>query len=134
MGSQETEKREPFTYKSNSYFEKLPPCVVKTENLKRLFEILGESVREAAQLEISSLERPPDQAQEDFDKLKEYVQTLYVVSVVIIGSKGEYIQTDSPDVFETRQLPDTIDEIAFDTSFKYKALVPDRVPSNRIRV
>jgi len=127
------EKTGAFTYRSNSYFEKLPSCALKIEDLKRLLEILDDSVKEAGELEVSTLKKSLGQTQEDFEALKEYVRSIYVVSVVIIGSRGEYIQTDSSNSFNTGKLPQSISKVIFDTSLKFKALTQDRWPVNRIK-
>jgi len=123
-----------FTYKSASFTKKLPTCVLKLEDLKRIFEVLKESVREAADLEVKSLRQAKDQSEKEFKAIIDYAKDLFVVRVVIISAKEEYLQTDSPDVFDQNKLPPVINQVIFDTSLKYKALEQNRFPLNWIRV
>ncbi len=120
-------------YKSSQRFAKIPSCTFDVAYLKKLFEILNDINREAAQLEISKLNKTPGQSDSDFEKLKELAISLYKINIEIFGSKGEYIISESPEVFGEAHLPDYVTKVIFDNSVRFKMAVKSD-PQFRVRV
>jgi len=122
-----------FVYKSNQRFSNLPSCSFDIEYLKKLYNIMSEKNIEAANLEIGSLKKAPAQTDEDFSRLKEYLKSLYKVTIEMTGSQGEYIFSESPDILNKESLPDRINSVVFDNSVKYNFELK-KDPSNKLKI
>jgi hypothetical protein len=120
-------------YKSNQRFSALPSCCFDIEFCKRLYSAIAEKSAEAAEIEVGLLTRNPSQTEDDFNNLKEYARNLYKVTIQIIGSQGEFITSESTDVFKDENLPDQINSIIYDNSIKYNFELK-KDPLNKIRV
>jgi len=127
-------KEKDYTYKSNYRLKNLPSCSLDLCYFKKLYEILKKVTEEGSQIEISQLRKKEGEADEIFEKLKNNARKLYKVSIQIFGAKGEYIFTESPNVFDDSRLPDTITKITFDNTSKFKDIPQQREQINRFRV
>jgi len=107
-------------HKSNLRHSKLPTCSFKLVFFKRLFNIVQDINEEAINLAISDLRKNPDQTDEDFHKLKDYVASIYKVQVQVSGLKGEYQLSDSDVIFDESTLPDNITRIIIDNASFFK--------------
>lgn len=125
--------QQDLTYKSNQISAPLPSCAIDITYLKKLYRILNEITQKAADTEISKLKKNPGQSDEEFEKLKETARNLYKLSIQVFGTKGEYIFSESPDIFDETKLPDHIARIIFDNSLKFNFTLK-KDPSNKIRV
>lgn len=106
--------------KSNLRHSKLPTCSFEIAYFKRLFNIIQEVNKEAINLAISDLRKNPDQTDEDFNNLKDYVASIYRVQVQVLGSKGEYQLSDSEVIFDDATLPDNITRVIIDNASFFK--------------
>jgi len=127
-----------YTYKSKQRFSKLPSCTFDIKYLKKLFEILNDINKEAAEIELNDLNKRYQQStdevsKEDFEKLQKDVSESYRIHIQIFGTKGEFITSDSSSIFEEEYLPDFITSIKFDNSFFYKSVF-NRKPQSLINV
>ena len=120
-------------YKSCRRFSYLPSCSLDFVILKKVFEAVKAKTEEAANIEASTLKKADNQSDEDFDKLKKYLVGLYKVTIQILGEKGDYRSSESSSIFDSNDLPDFIDSIIFDNSYKYKFQL-NRDPLNKIRI
>jgi len=127
-----------YTYKSKQRFSKIPSCTIEIKYLKKLFEILNDINKEAAEIELNVLNKRYQQStggvsKEDFEKLKKDVLESYKIHIQIFGTKGKFITSDSSSVFEEEHLPDFITSTKFDNSFFYKSVF-NRNPQSLINV
>ena len=127
-----------YTYKSNQRFSKIPSCTFDIKYFKKLFEIISDINREAAEIEVNVLNKRYEQStygvsKEDFEKLKKDVLESYKIHIQIFGTKGEFITSYSSSIFEEEHVPDFITSIKFDNSFFYKSVF-NRNPQSLINV
>lgn len=122
-----------YTYKSNQIYAPLPSCTLDIAYFKKLYDILNKITQEAAEIEISKLKKNPGQSNDDFIKLTDYARSLYKLSIQVVGTKGEYIFSDSPTIFEEAHLPDHIARVIFDNSLQFNFSLK-RDPLNKIKV
>ncbi len=121
------------TYRSSFRSEYLPTCVLDTAFFKKLYENIDAINQEATKLEITALEKGPDQSDKDFEKLKEYATNLCKLRVLIYGSKGEFLSSESVSVFESSSFPDALNSVIFDNSLDFNFQVK-RNPRHSIRI
>jgi hypothetical protein len=126
-------KEQFFTYKSSHIFEVLPSCTLDIAYFRKLYEILSSSAEEGANIEIAKINKLPGQSDQDFEEFKKSAKSLYLITVQIFDSKGGYIFTESPSIFDEAKLPDSITRIIFDNSQRFRAAL-QREPVHRIRV
>lgn len=122
-----------FTYKSNRIFKPIPPSTVDLLFLKKLYVVLKASTDEIADHDIAKLVQPPGQTQEVFEGFKKYARGLYKATIHIYGSRGEYIFTENPNIFDDPGLPDKIDRIIFENSTRFRVTV-QKEPVNQFRI
>lgn len=122
-----------FTYKSTHIFEVLPSCTLDIVYFKKLYEILSRSAEEGANIEIARVKKMPGQSDEVYEEFKNHAKSLYLITIQILDSKGGYIFTESPSIFDEAKLPDSITRIIFDNSQRFKATL-QREPVHRLRV
>lgn len=122
-----------YTYKSNQISAPLPSCTLDIAYFKKLYEILNKITQEAAEIEISKLKKNPGESDDDFIKFTDNARSLYQLSIQVFGTKGEYIFSDSPTIFEEARLPDHIARVIFDNSLKFNFRLKQG-PLNKIRV
>jgi hypothetical protein len=122
-----------FVYKSHIINRSLPSCKLDLEYLDKLLDILENVNNEAAKIEISKLEKKPEQSEKEFADLKEWLINLYQISIQIFGSKGEYILVEPSVTFDKIKFPNSIDKIIFDNSLKYNFNLK-RDPMNTIKI
>lgn len=120
-------------YKSYQHYSKVPTCTFNISYFKKLYNILTEINKEAADIAISELEKQPNQTDEEFNEFKKYVRDLYKINIQIIGSNGEHLISDDKSIFDESKLPDKINKIIMDNSSYYK-FDTDREPINKIVV
>lgn len=123
-----------YTYKSSYRFQIIPPCTLMLDDFKKLYEILKTAAAEGAEIEVSKVKKTPGQTDEDFDNFKEYARTLFKVTIQIYGSKGNYIFTETPSIFDATSLPDTVTRIIFDNTQRFKAVLQQREPINKFHI
>lgn len=123
-----------YTYKSSYRFQAIPPCTITLDDLKKLYEILKTAATEGSEIEIAKLKKTPGQTDTDFDNLKRYARTLFKVTIQIYGSKGDYIFTESPSMFNESSLPDTVTKIVFDNTQRFKAMLQQKEPTNKFHI
>jgi len=122
-----------FTYKSNRVFRPIPPSTVDISFFKKLYAVLKASTNEIADYDIAKLVQPPGQTTEDFEGFKQYAKGLYKVTIHIYGSRGEYIFTENPGIFDDPSLPDKIDRIILENSTRFRVTV-QKEPVNQFRI
>lgn len=122
------------TYKSDYRSQSLPSCTLEVSYFKRLYEILKTATDEGADIEIAKIRKKPGETDINFESFKRYIKTLFKVSIHIFGSKGEYILTESPSIFDNAGLPDNVTNITFENASKYKAFMQRGEPINRFRI
>ncbi len=127
-----------YQYKSNQRFSRVPSCTFEIKHFVKLFGILSDLCREAAGIELSKLNENYQQAntqltETEFETLKKDVKDSYKIHVEIVGTKGEYLTSDSSSIFKEEYLPDVVMGVNFDNSFFYKNAF-DRNPSLLIDV
>jgi len=127
-----------YTYKSNQRFSKILSCIFDVNYLKKLYEILNDINKEAAEIEINDMNKRYEQStevfpKEDFEKLKKDVLEAYRIHIQIFGTKGEFITSHSSSIFKEEHLPDFITSIKYDNSFFYKSVF-NRNPQSLINV
>lgn len=122
-----------FTYKSNHIFKPIPPSTVDLTFFKKLYVVLRSSTDEIADYDIVKVVPTPGQTQAEFENFKKYAKGLYRVTIHIYGSRGEYIFTENPGVFDDPGLPGKIDKIIFENSTRLR-LTLQREPVNQFRV
>ena len=120
-------------YKSHQRRSTLPSCVVDFEFFKKLFKVLQEATVKAAEIDIAQLKKAPDQTDEQFESLKNYARSLYEVTIMIFGIKGEYITSNSSAIFDGSDLPDRIATIVFDNSIQLNFALK-KEPRNKARI
>lgn len=123
-----------YTYKSDYRFQHLPSCTLEVSYFKKLYEILKTATDEGADIEIAKIRKKPGETDTDFEGFKKYIKTLYKVSIHIFGSKGEYILTESPSIFDNAGLPGNVTKIAFENTSRYRAFMQRGEPINRFRI
>lgn len=120
-------------YKSNQKTASIPSCALNESDLKSFLEILNGINQEAAEIAASKLIKDPNQSYEEFNKLKESVPNLYKISIQIFGAKGEYMVSQSAEVFSDKYLPDRITIILFDNVLHHK-LTTNLEPQLKIEI
>ena len=131
--NQQSQPDTGFTYKSNHIFKPIPPSTVDLLFFKKLYVTLKESTDDSANQDIAKLKQTPGQSQEDFEKAKEFAKGFYKVTIHIYGSRGEYIFTEDPNIFDNSGLPDKIDRVIFENSTRFKTSL-QREPVNQFRI
>jgi hypothetical protein len=128
-----------WTYKSNQRFSKIPSCTLDIIYLRKLFEIFSNINKEAAQIELSNVEKWYEHSsvkpsKEEIEKIKKDVLESYRIHIQIFGAKGEFLSADSPSILKEEALPDFVTNIKFDNSFFYKTKFNGRNPQSLLSV
>jgi len=122
-----------FTYQSKHILKVVPPCTLDITYLKKLYAILSKSAEEGGAIEIAKVNKQPGQSDVDFEAFKRNAKSLYRVTIQIFDSRGGYIYTESPEIFDEAKLPDSISKIILDNTQKFKATL-QREPAHRVSV
>lgn len=113
----------------NHQFSKLPSCTLDIEYFKKLQDMLSIGAAEARDFTLSKLVKNVNQSDEEFAKYKEDYAHLLKMNIIIFGTKGEVIATEDEFNFESRNLPDQVSNITFDSSFNYQGRFQGRPPA-----
>lgn len=116
-----SELAKPFISYSRSYSEKIKPCLITKDDLKKLYRLLAKKADEAAEIELKSLLNLPDKTKEIFEKLKGKLW------VQIWGENNEYISGDHESIFDDQRLPKKILRIHFNGYNGYQIITQARM-------
>lgn len=120
-------------YKSNQRVLNLPSCTFTLQSLEKLFEIFVAITKDAADIEANRLKKPEGKSDQELKELKDYCRSLYIVTIEVFGTRGEYSSAASTVVLQEKQLPHHVSKIVFDNSLKYNFELK-KEPPNKIRL
>jgi lipid-A-disaccharide synthase-like uncharacterized protein len=120
-------------YKSNSRIEIVYSSEFDLNYLKDLLALSIEIHKKAVEIEINSLQKKPEQTDEDLNKIKEYCLDVFKLKVSIWGENGEFLVSESSDIFESPNFPSSVKKIVFDNSFDFNYFVKSN-PKNHFKI
>ena len=111
----------------------LPSCLLKPNDLRRIFRLLEQKALEAADRQVATLTLQPGQTQAQLDELRAAVRASLAL-VVRLQTGSEWINGTTMDLLNDEQLPDGIVRIEFDSSFLYRTRFNNLVPNNTFTI
>jgi hypothetical protein len=120
----------------------MPSCAVSLDDLKNLFDILTEKVREAAEIDVSDrlsrIRSLPGLSPENLDpairQMEEQVRASYRLVIQVFGKGGEVILSESNSVLSNINLPNEISSILIDSTIPFKARNNNQLPPNGMSI
>lgn len=94
----------------------LPSIAVDVPSLKRIFQLFADMNKEAFRLEWEGVSRGGFKDGVDPEELRQRLQGFFQVTVKIVGSDGDYMESDSISIFEENFFPGRIQKIVFDNT------------------
>src|SRR5690242_10791937 len=91
-------------------------CTFSLADIRRMYDVLDAKVREASELEVINWVRPDNEPQEKFEANKNTIKNLFTLTVLIRGTDGSDLQGTNVEVFDSRNMPEEIASIYFDSA------------------
>lgn len=95
-------------------------CILSMDDLRKLYDQLSDSLIIIADKEVNSLKKPPEVSFEDFEGHKAWLRSQYRISVIIIGGNGEFLYEENNSIFNSHQLPNTINRVFLSSKSFYR--------------
>jgi hypothetical protein len=111
----------------------LPSCLLKPNDLRRIYRLLEPKALEAAERQVAALALQPGQTQAQLDELKAMVRDALVL-VIKLQTGSEWINGTTVDLLNDEQLPDGLVKVEFDSAFLYRSRFNNLVPNNSFNV
>lgn len=120
-------------YKSEIRSKRQPSCSLNLSYFRKVFDIVKELSKEAANFEVSQLKREAFKSDEEFENTKKDLIKLYEVSMTVRGAKGELFVSHDKSIFDEDNLPNTTTFISFDSAALFR-LALSREPLNSVKI
>jgi hypothetical protein len=114
MPDNQTISSEP--YISNKRSEPIPSCSVDIPYLKQLFNLASEISNKGVEKALASLVKKESVPEEIFEEEKDFARQVLKLKIYIYGRNGEFIVSDSLDIFDQPSFPHYVNKISFDNA------------------
>lgn len=104
----------------------IPSCNINEEDLRRLWRLLSEKAAEIFERSSSRFKRKEGESEEEFNKQKELVRSLFQLSVQYQASNGEWTRGTTIDVLKSENLPEQITVVDYDSAFFFNKEIGKR--------
>lgn len=98
----------------------IPSCSLTTDDLRRLYEVLEQKAREAADYQVATLQQLPGQTPEQFEQVKQNIRSSLALVVQVQGSTGEWTGSRTSEALLDSSLPDTVAAVTYDSAFLFR--------------
>ena len=105
---------------SNERSENVPTSIIDKSYIKTFFELLSEINQKAAEKQVASLTKEGGSSDEEFENFKIKVRDLFVLSLLIYGSKGEFILCENTEILDKPTFPQAIDRIFITNTVRFQ--------------
>jgi hypothetical protein len=107
-------------YQSNNREVRVPACELTVSDLRKLWTLLEEKVKESADLQTKNLLKPPNFTDDQFKEFMDSQKQSIFLSVYVRGTDGKDMLFDDDSVFSEAMLPSDIKTVLFENSFNYR--------------
>ena len=109
-------------------------CSLNNNGLQQLYRLLQQKVDEAANYEVSKLNRLDTQSDQDFVDMCELVRDAFRISVQITTEDGEVILAEDDSFLDDINLPNNISLVQFDSGYNFRNISNNSQPKNHFTV
>ncbi len=109
-------------YRGSYRNDKLHPCKLNIEELRKLYVDLNRNTSEALEAYLDTVQPRQGEDPVHIENLKEEARRIGGLTIVIIGSNGEQIVSSSIDVLSKDSLPEKITSISFNSAAGLKGV------------
>jgi hypothetical protein len=124
----------PILFKGTNRQFVIPACLLRPNDLRRLYRLLEQKAKEAADRQVAAMTLPQGQTQVDFDRFKTSVRETLVLNLRLQTKSGSWVGGQAIDPLEDEQLLDGITRIEFDSCFLFRLRFNNATPNNAFLV
>jgi hypothetical protein len=124
----------PVLYKGTNRHLVIPACLLTPNDLRRLYRLLEQKAKEAADRQVTAMTLLAGQTQAQFDQSKMSVRESLSLTLRLQTKSGSWVGGHSIDPLEDEQLLDGITKIEFDSCFLFRLRFNNATPNNTFLV
>ena len=99
----------------------IPSVVLTSDDLRRLYRLLGNRAGEASEYEVAGWKQLQEQSAEQFESAKVNAKALLRVAVTVQGTNGDWVGGPNEEPLSEGSLPDSLSRITFDSAFQFRS-------------
>ena len=123
----------PQLFRSLSRSAIIPPIILSSVDLRKLYELLDKKVSESREIQVNGLQRNENSDDAQFENAKNNIRDQFQLTVMVQGTHGERLIDTTGSPLSAENLPDEITTINFECSYLFH-LFFNGDPRNRIEL
>jgi hypothetical protein len=98
----------------------IPSCTLTADDLRRFYDVLDNKAREAAEHQVTTLQRLPGQTTEQFEQVETNLRSSLSLVVRVQGINGEWTGSNTREALRDDSLPDSVAVVEYNSAFLFR--------------